>query len=187
MPTAADALALARFARACIASELGGPTPAPPHGGVFDAPGASFVSLHWIDGRLQGCIGTLEAHRSLVADVARNAKAAAFTDPRAHTLEAADVVRLDVEVSILSPLERITFADESEALAALRPGTDGVVFVWRTQRATFIPQMWTHIPDPAEFLAELKQKAGFPPGFWDADVELWRYTAVIAVDPATRG
>jgi AMMECR1 domain-containing protein len=78
----------------------------------------------------------------------------------------------------------VPFDDEAGACAALRPGVDGVVFVWRSQRATFIPQMWAQLPEPAAFLAELKQKAGFAPDFWDHDVELWRYTATTAIDPA---
>ena len=60
-------------------------------GGVYDEPGAAFVSLHAPGGRLQGCIGTLEAHQSIVEDVAHNARAAAFHDPRGSHLLLDDV------------------------------------------------------------------------------------------------
>jgi AmmeMemoRadiSam system protein A len=179
-----DALRLARFARARIAEELGGPAP----GAVADdwahAPGASFVTLHRGDGRLQGCIGSLEPRRPLVDDVEHNALAAAFWDPRADQLTLRDVDDLDVEVSILSPLEPVGVASEDEARQALRPGVDGVVLAWHEHRATFLPQVWDELPDAGEFLAELKRKAGLPGHFWDPDVRLLRYTVCAVHDGA---
>jgi AmmeMemoRadiSam system protein A len=183
MPTHEAASTLARYARGCIREALGGAPVPPPQGGVYDEPGATFVSLHAPGGRLQGCIGTLEPHQSLVEDVAHNARAAAFHDPRGRHLRLDDVERLEVEVSLLGPLERVAVTDEASACAALRPGTDGVVLAWGGRRATFIPQMWHHFADARALLAELKQKAGLPADFWAPDVELWRYAAVVATDP----
>ena len=118
-------------------------------------------------------------------DVATNAFAAAFRDPRARTLRPEDIDRLVVEVSVLSPSEPLAFTDEAAARAALRPGIDGVVLRWREHRATFLPQVWEHLPDPASFLAELKEKAGLPADFWDAELTLERYRVVSATDPPT--
>ena len=177
-----DALTLARYARACVREALGGPAAEPPRGGPFDEPGAVFVSLHRPGGRLQGCIGTLEPQRSLVEDVAKNARAAAFHDPRGVRLDHDDVEALEVEVSVLGPLEPVEAADEEAACAALRPGVDGVLLAWGGRRATFIPQMWEHFPDPRVLLSELKQKAGLPADFWAPDVRLWCYTATAAID-----
>jgi hypothetical protein len=185
MSTHDDALTLARYARACVREALGGPAAVAPRGESFDALGAAFVSLHRPGGRLQGCIGSLEPHRALVEDVAKNARAAALHDPRGRPLAPADVDVLDVEVTILGPLERIDAANEDDARAALRPGIDGVVLGWRGRRATFIPQMWAHFGDAETLLAELKQKAGLPADFWAHDVVVWRYTATIGMDPPT--
>jgi AMMECR1 domain-containing protein len=93
-----QATALARYARAVVREALGGPTATAPHGGAFDEPGAAFVSLHWVGGQLQGCIGSLEPKRPLAADVAKNARAAALDDPRARMLSLDEVDALDVEV-----------------------------------------------------------------------------------------
>jgi AmmeMemoRadiSam system protein A len=183
MPTHDEALTLARYARTCIREALGGPPATAPQGAPFDEPGAAFVSLHGPGGRLQGCIGSLEPHRSLVDDVAKNARAAALHDPRGRSLELDDVDALEVEVTVLGPLEQIVATDEAEARAALRAGTDGVVLAWGGRRATFIPQMWMHFGDAERLLEELKQKAGLPPHFWAPDIVLSRYTAIIAVDP----
>ncbi len=184
MPMEEAASTLARYARGCIREALGGPPASRPQGDVYDAPGAAFVSLHGPGGRLQGCIGSLEPHRALADDVAHNARGAAFHDPRGARLAPADVDALEVEVTVLGPLEPVDAPSEDAACAALRPG-DGVVFGWSGRRATFIPQMWAHFADASTLLAELKLKAGLPADFWAPDVELWRYPAVIGTDPAT--
>jgi AmmeMemoRadiSam system protein A len=174
---------LARFARARIAEELGGERA---HGRdaldpSCDQPGASFVTLRWRDGRLQGCIGTLEARRPLADDVAHNALAAAFSDPRAAPLALSDLGAIEVEVSVLSKLEPITFdGTEASARAALCRG-DGVVIVYGSRRGTFLPQMWDRLPTPTEFLEELKKKAHLPAAFWSPDIRLHRYTVTKGV------
>ena len=184
MTTYAEAGALARYARAVVREALGDAAAIPPRGGVFDESGASFVSLHWVGGRLQGCIGSLEPKRPLAADVAKNARAAALDDPRARMLSLDDVDALDVEVSVLGPIEPIVAEDEAAARAQLDAGVDGVVFTWRQHRATFIPQMWNHFGDAHTLVAELKVKAGLPADFWAPDAQLLHYRATIGIDPA---
>lgn len=171
----AESQALARYARAAIREALGGPRAKRPAGSWGETRGAAYVTLRWPGGRLHGCIGSIEARRALLDDVADNAVASALYDPRAMplTLERADALR--VEVSVLTPLEPVAFTDEASALAALRPGQDGVVLRWRTRRATFLPQVWASLPEPSDFLGELKEKAGLPRAFWAPDVELFRY------------
>lgn len=138
------------------------------------APGASFVTL-MRRGALRGCIGTLVAYRPLLDDVRENARRAAFNDPRFLPLTADELPTLKVEVSLLTPPVPLTFKDEANALAQLRPGIDGVVLDVHGRRATFLPQVWNELPDPIQFLAHLKQKAGLPPDFWGSDVEIERY------------
>ncbi len=136
---------------------------------------ASFVTLRR-QGELRGCIGSVDARRPLADDVARNACAAAFGDPRFAGVEAAEFPALEVEVSILSPRSPVAAGSESEALACLRPGVDGVYLEFGEAHATFLPQVWESIPDPLRFLAELRRKAELPPRFWHAELRLSRYT-----------
>ena len=70
----------------------------------------------------------------------------------------------------------MTFRDEADALARLRPNVDGVIFTAGGRRATFLPQVWEQLSEPAAFMARLKQKAGLPAGYWGPDVRLERYT-----------
>ena len=144
---------------------------APP---ALGEPRASFVTLT-IDGALRGCCGTLEPVRPLLHDVWHNAQASAFHDPRFLPLTAAEWREADLEVSVLTPHERLAVSSERELLVALVPGRDGVVLSWRGVRATFLPKVWEQVPDAAQFLAHLKQKAGWPADFWAADLEVWRY------------
>lgn len=160
---------LVRFARARLREALGGPPATRPTGAWCDEPCATFVTLRWKTGALQGCIGSLEPDRAIVDDVAHNAIAAGTRDPRTRPCKLADVDELHVELSILSPLEPI--ASESE----IRVGVDGVVLMHGFRRATFLPVMWERLPDMPTFMGELRRKAGLPRDF-AGDVQLMRYT-----------
>lgn len=138
-------------------------------------PRASFVTLR-MDGDLRGCIGSVDAHRSLGDDVAHNAHAAAYRDPRFPPVDTAERERLLVEVSVLSPRESFAAASEEEALRALRPGVDGLCIEFQGSQATFLPQVWENLPDPRDFLCELRRKAQLPARFWDPGMKLSRYT-----------
>jgi len=163
------------LARAAICRELGQTPPAVSDADWLRTPGASFVTLTK-DGQLRGCIGTLAAHRPLADDVTANAIAAAFRDPRFKPLTSDEFTVVSIEVSLLSPAESLTWEDEAGALAQLRPDIDGVIFQYGHHRSTFLPQVWEQLPDRAEFMAQLKYKAGLPPDFWSSDVKLSRYT-----------
>jgi hypothetical protein len=176
--------ALARHARASIAHALGAPEAEAPSDEVFQRPGATFVTVYRADGALQGCIGSLEAVRPLLHDVAHNARAAALDDPRGIALTLDDVPSLTVEVSVLSPRMLVpydgTFAG---ACAALTPGVDGVVLSRGGRRATFLPQVWDDVPDPKDFLRQLARKAGLPTRTWSADIRIERYQVQKGVSP----
>lgn len=166
---------LLALARSEIADKLGMPMPKPADTAWLKKPGATFVTLTRF-GDLRGCIGSLEARRPLGLDVRENAVAAAFHDPRFWPLTRDEYDGLQVEVSLLSPAEALDVKGEVDALAALRPHIDGVVFEYGHHRSTFLPQVWEQLPQPAEFLAHLKRKAGLPADFWDDGVRLSRYT-----------
>lgn len=137
--------------------------------------GASFVTLT-IHHQLRGCIGTLEAVRPLLQDIKANAYAAAFRDPRFPPLTVAELDAIHIEISLLSAPQRLSFKNEADALAQLRPRIDGVVFKYGHYRSTLLPQVWEQLPDPAAFMAQLKRKAGLNRDFWHDDVEIDRYT-----------
>lgn len=170
--------ALVSAARHTIAEALGLPVPpvsSLPDHPALRQPGATFVTLHDAEGGLRGCIGRLEACRPLGDDVRANAHAAAFGDSRFAPLRVDEWHDTRIEVSVLGAPEPLIVRTEAEALAALRPGVDGVIFEWRDARATFLPQVWAQLPDPARFVAALKRKAGLAADFWAADVRLSRY------------
>jgi MEMO1 family protein len=161
------------IARAAIEARLFGAAPA------VDAPwlrqaGATFVTLTR-DGTLRGCIGSLQAERPLGLDVAENASAAAFRDPRFPAMTTAEWPGVRVEVSLLSAAKPIRFADEEDLLAQLKPGEDGVILEYEGRRATYLPQVWESIQDKRQFLRELARKAGLPDSLRLARCRVSRY------------
>jgi uncharacterized protein len=160
--------------RAAIAAEFGAPWPDLPRPVWLEEPAATFVTLTF-HGQLRGCIGTLEAHRSLYDDVTQNARAAAFGDPRFPPLAADELPAVGIEVSVLTVPQPLQFTSEADALRRLRPGIDGVIFQYGERRATLLPQVWEQLPEPHEFMAHLKQKAGLPANFRADDVRLAVY------------
>ena len=166
---------LLAIARSAIAKQLGALPPPYEESEWLNEPGATFVTLTCA-GALRGCIGSLVAQRPLRADVASNALAAAFSDPRFAPLSAREYRALEVEVSLLSPMQPVAMESETHALTLLRPGVDGVLLEYGRQRGTFLPQVWEQLPDPHTFLAHLKQKAGLPADFWADEIRLSRYT-----------
>lgn len=167
--------ALLPIARSSIGAVLGLDFPTQEDHPALHGFGACFVTLTR-NGLLRGCIGSLQAHRTLLEDVKANAKAAAFMDPRFQPLSVTEFRQVRVEVSLLSHSEPLQFAHEEEAVAGLRPGVDGVILEWARHRGTFLPQVWDQLPDPRRFLAQLKRKAGLAEDFWADDLKLHRYT-----------
>ncbi len=136
---------------------------------------ATFVTLT-IGGRLRGCIGMLEACRPLAEDVAENARAAAFEDPRFPPLTLPEFAKLDVHISILSPPEEMVFSSESDLLRQIRPGVDGLILQEGFRRGTFLPSVWGELPQKELFWAHLKLKAGLPATYWSDNLRVFRYT-----------
>lgn len=136
---------------------------------------ASFVTLN--HGKvLRGCIGTLEARTSLIESIAENAWAAAFRDPRFDALTASEVGNLNIQLSVLSPLQPVTVTSEQELLSRMVPGEAGWVMQEESNRGTFLPAVWSSLGEPAEFLRHLKIKAGLSPDYWSDTLGIWRYT-----------
>ncbi len=125
--------------------------------------GASFVTLTY-QGVLRGCIGMVEARRPLAVDVAQNAVAAASRDPRFMPLKPAELSAVRLSVTVLSVPEPLPYRDYADLLVRLRPGVDGVILSHQERRGLLLPQVWSRVPDPAEFLDSICEKAGFPAG-----------------------
>ncbi len=140
---------------------------------------ACFVTLTTSAEGLRGCRGSLEPRRALALDVWHNAQASALADPRFPPLQAAELAELSIEIAVLGPLESVRASSEAELHARLVPLRDGVVLRWRTHRATFLPKVWEHLPEPQDFLAALRQKAGLPPDFWSPELVIERYATEV--------
>jgi AmmeMemoRadiSam system protein A len=168
----AELLALARQS---IASAFGAEKPVHSDAGWLNQPGSTFVSLHQ-QGDLRGCVGNIRPVPTLFESVTRNARAAAFDDSRFKPLDEDELAKTKLEVTVMSPLERLNAKTEDETIAQLRPGTDGVVLNYMGRSSVFIPQMWEQLPNPKEFLSHLKRKSRFPTD-WPDGMTVDRFTA----------
>ncbi|MCX6039405.1 MAG: AmmeMemoRadiSam system protein A [Chloroflexi bacterium] len=160
---------LLRLARQALeAGVRGGPLPRLDEASLtpaLRAEGASFVTLT-VGGNLRGCIGALEPYQPLAEDVREHAVAAALEDYRFPTVQESELAGIEIEVSRLTVPVPLEYTDADDLLAKLHPGMDGVILRDAFRRATFLPQVWEKIPDPAEFLANLCYKLGAAPDTW---------------------
>lgn len=138
-------------------------------------PTATFVTLE-INGNLRGCIGSLIASRPLIKDVAYNAYAAAFSDPRFAKLRPDEFPLLEIHISLLSKPEFMFFDSEEDLIQQLRPKIDGLILTDGVNKGTFLPSVWESLHQPSEFLRYLKQKAGLSPEHWSNRLTVERYT-----------
>lgn len=153
---------LLNLARAAIARHIAGekgPLPLPDDPRLSE-PAAVFVTLT-TNGRLRGCIGTTEPREGLAAAVRGMAVAAATEDYRFSPVTAAELRDIHIEVSVLSPMTRVSSPDE------IREGVHGVVVRRGARGGLFLPQVWEHFSTKKEFMDELcSQKAGLTPDAW---------------------
>jgi hypothetical protein len=137
--------------------------------------GASFVTLTLHDD-LRGCIGALEAYQPLAEDVREHAVAAALDDPRFPPVSISELDRIKIEVSRLTAPHEVEYTSSEDLLRKLRPHVDGVILKHGPRRATFLPQVWEKIPDPAEFLNQLCHKMGARASLWrDTKLQVYLY------------
>ena len=124
-----------------------------------------FVTLK-LAGGLRGCIGSLVGTESIVDGVRANSLKAAFGDPRFSPLSPEDFAQVRIEVSVLTPMQPLSYRDDADLLAKLRPGRDGVLLEKGGLGATFLPQVWEQLPEPERFLEHLCLKAGLAATAW---------------------
>jgi len=170
--------ALLEIARVAVMETVTGtPYPSQPPDDLPEATGA-FVTLKK-RGALRGCIGTLECRRPLVEEIARVAVSAAREDPRFDPVSPAELGELDVEVSVLGPLEEIDPLDPG----AIVIGTHGLVVEQGPRRGLLLPQVaiewgWGR----EEFLAHTCAKAGLQPDAWQKGAKVYRFAAEVFGD-----
>ena len=135
---------------------------------------ATFVTLK-INNQLRGCIGRLHAERPLVEDIAQNAFAAAFHDPRFPPLTKSEYDLLEYHISILEEPIKLPVSSETDLIAQLVPGEDGIILGDDQHQGTFLPSVWDSLPNPKDFVQHLKLKAGLPASGWSENYRVQRY------------
>lgn len=160
---------LLRLAREAIEYAVRGKKLQPLDPGSLTPPllekGASFVTLT-IRGDLRGCIGALEAYQPLADDVREHAVSAAMDDPRFPPVSESELSGIHIEVSRLTAPQELEYSTGEDLMRKLRPHIDGVILKHGFHKATFLPQVWEKIPDPAEFLDQLCYKMGERSNLW---------------------
>lgn len=123
---------------------------------------------------LRGCIGHIENDKPLCETIGSMALQAAFNDPRFNPLTFDELPYIEIEISVLTPYEKIKNAE------AIIPGRDGVLLKKEGRQAVFLPQVaaernWSRY----ELLDNLCIKAGLKTGSWKKDSELYTFQAMI--------
>ena len=133
----------------------------------------AFVTLHEY-GELKGCIGSLIGSQPLYLTIRDMAVESATGDPRFTPVALAELKNIEIEISVLSPLERISSIDE------IKMGTHGVLVKKGFNSGVFLPQVATETGwTKEEFLSNLcAHKAGLPASAWqDKDTEIYKFSA----------
>ncbi|MBI3401365.1 MAG: AmmeMemoRadiSam system protein A [Acidobacteria bacterium] len=177
MTNESDRRLLLQLARDAVAAHVStSAVPSPPRDGVFARAGGAFVTLH-IDGDLRGCIGRVEATDPLGHVVVRCAVAACSADPRFPPVTAAELSRLDIELSLLGPLEPVAVIDEIEI------GRHGLVVEMHWRRGLLLPQVATEWRwDRETFVVQTCVKAGLPRDAWKTGATLKKFEAEVFGD-----
>jgi len=174
MTSDADRQLLLRLARDSIVAHVtNAPIPEPPSSAALSQLGGAFVTLHAC-GELRGCIGHIEATETLVDVVARCAVSACSADPRFPAVTAAELTRIDIELSLLGPLEPIAGPEQVEI------GRHGILVERDWHRGLLLPQVateWNWTSDT--FVAQTCRKAGLPADAWKHGAKLWRFEAEV--------
>jgi len=178
MTSDADRALLLRLAREAIAAHVTriyNPQSAicNPQSAILERLGGAFVSLHR-RGDLRGCIGHIQASEALGLVVPRCAVSACSSDPRFLPVTQAELDDIDIEISLLGPLEPMSMAGEIEI------GRHGLFVERGWHRGLLLPQVATEWKWDAEtFLAHTCHKAGLSRDAWKNDARVFRFEAEV--------
>jgi len=155
---------LLKLARTSIESILDGrslPLSEGDYDEVLRRPAGAFVTLRTKRGDLRGCIGSIRAVEPLFKAVASSAVSAAFRDPRFFPVRPDEMPQLDVEISVMGPIESVRDVAEIEV------GRDGLIISKGRFAGLLLPQVATEYGwDREAFLDQTCIKAGLPAGSW---------------------
>jgi AmmeMemoRadiSam system protein A len=167
-------------ARHAIANAIGarvtpGPEPFPNPQSLIPADllAGAFVTIRK-KGQLRGCIGYPEPERPLLDVVEHCAVSAAISDPRFPPLTAAEWDDVDLELSVLGPIEPVDHISEVVI------GRDGLIVEFGRRRGLLLPQVaveWKW--NAEEFAAQTCIKAGLPPDAWQKGAKLFKFEAEV--------
>ena len=138
-------------------------------------PAGAFVTLRTHDGGLRGCIGSIRAVDPLYKAVASSAVSAAFRDPRFSPVQPGELERLEIEISVMGPIELVTDVDD------IVVGRDGLIISQGRYSGLLLPQVASEYEwDRETFLDQTCLKAGLRRGAWRAeDCRLEKFSAVV--------
>jgi len=169
---------LLAIARAAVTAEVEkNPVEYPEIPCELERPGGAFVTLKR-DEELRGCIGTLESTTPLWQTVEHVARQAATVDYRFEPVQAPELPEITIEISVLSPLQRVPEPKDPSRIEIER---DGLCIRYKGRSGVLLPQVastrgWT----APEFLAHTCRKAGLRPEAWrKPEAELFRFTAEV--------
>ena len=168
---------LLRVARQSIAAVLDGRSPdwkAEDFDEMLRQPAGAFVTLTR-DGDLRGCIGSIQAVAPLYKAVVSSAVSAAFRDPRFPPLSAGELEHVELEISVMGPIERVTNIED------IVVGRDGLIISRGAYAGLLLPQVATSYGwDRQTFLEQTCRKAGLPPDAWRAqDCRIEKFSALV--------
>jgi AmmeMemoRadiSam system protein A len=137
------------------------------------ANGATFVTIKTEEGMLRGCIGNIQPTMPLYQSVIHNAVSASSRDTRFQPMKETDLEGIEVEVTILSPLEPL------KNKKAVEIGRHGLYLVKDYRSGILLPQVpveqgWDRIT----FLKQVSRKAGLSEDAWK-EADLYSFTAEI--------
>lgn len=132
----------------------------------------AFVTLHK-HGKLRGCIGHITGRSPLAETIAEMAVAAAFQDPRFPSLDVGELEEIQIEISVLTPLDRLRDPED------IQIGRHGLVMKKGLRNGLLLPQVATEQGwDRRTFLENACIKAGLPRDAWkDGDTEIYVFSA----------
>ncbi|MBN2039840.1 MAG: AmmeMemoRadiSam system protein A [Spirochaetes bacterium] len=141
---------------------------------IYKTKCGAFVTIH-INGSLRGCIGYIEGIKTIPETVIDMSKASAFRDPRFTSLTMSEYENIDIEISVLSPIEEV------KKISEIVVGRDGLIISGRGRSGLLLPQVATENNwNLTQFLEHTCYKAGLPSDAWkQEDTKIEKFSAQV--------